>query len=157
MNNKQRIVFGGFTLIEVMIAVSIIAVVALGTLCYQYYGVKHSRVSQAQITATRIGQLLLEDWKSTGGDPDYDPGILGLGFVTPTAPETGTCKITLDNQTFYILMNRSDAPAPNYDSVAGIRLSQIRVTVKWRRDYCQGTTNGDDPEIFLTTYVRRDG
>jgi len=149
--------FGGFTLVEVMVAVSITIIVALGTLSFQYHGVKHSRATEAQITATRIGQLLLEDWKSTGGDPDYDPGVLGLGFIMPTAPETGTCKIMLDNQAFYIVLNRSDAPAPNYDSVAGIWLSQIRVTVKWRKDYSRGVTTADDPEILLTTYVRRDG
>jgi type II secretory pathway pseudopilin PulG len=148
---------GGFTLVEAMIAISVTVVVALGTLCYQYYGVKHSRVTEAQITATRIGQLLLEDWKSTGGDPAYDPAALGLGFVTPVFPETGTCKLTLDNQTFYIQLTPSDAPAPNYDSVAGVRLSQIRVTVKWRRDFTSGAVTASDPEIVLTTYVRRDG
>ncbi len=144
----------GFTLIEVMVAASITVVAALGTLCYQYYGVKNSRVSQAQLTATRIGQLLLEDWKSTGGDQDYDPAALGLGFVDPTGAETGTCRITLDNQTFYMLLEQSPI---DEDTVAGVTLCQIRVTVKWRMDYSPGATTSQDPEIFLTTYVRRDG
>ncbi len=144
----------GFTLTEVMVAVSITVIVALGTLCYQYHGVKHSRASQAQITATRVGQLLLEDWKSTGGNPDYDPATLGLGFVNPTAPETGTCRITLDNQTFYMFLEQSEI---DQDTVAGVKLYQIRVTVKWRNDYGQGAITSGDPEILLTTYVRRDG
>ena len=145
---------GGFTLVEVMVAVSITIVVALGTLCFQYHGVKHSRASQAQIAGTRLGQLLLEDWKSTGGDPDYDPESLGLGFAAPAAPETGTCIITLDNQTFYMLLEQSEIAQ---DTVAGVKLCQLRVTVKWRKDYTHGATTGTDPEIFLTTYVRRDG
>lgn len=137
-----------------MVAVSITSIIALGTLCYQYHGVKHSRASQAQITATRIGQLVLEDWKSTGGDPSYDPTSLGLGFVTLTFPETGNFRLTLDNQSFYISLTRTEV---DYDTVAGVWLYQIRVTIKWRNDYCPGPTTADDPEIFLTTYVRRDG
>ena len=148
----------GFTLVEVMIAVCITVVIALGTLCYQYYGVKHSRASQAQITATRIGQLLLEDWKSTGGDPYYDPLSLGLGFTSPEPPSPGHYLITLDNQTFYISRTEQLAAVPNNpDPFAGVTLNQIRITVKWRRDYGLGATTASDPEIILTTYVRRDG
>jgi prepilin-type N-terminal cleavage/methylation domain-containing protein len=156
---KRAKISCGFTLVEVMVAVSITVVVALGTLCYQYYGVKHSRASQAQITATRIGQLLLEDWKSTGGDPDYDPLTLGLGFASLVPPNPGHYLITLDNQTFYITRTGSNAvtaPDPNPDTVAGVLLLQLRVTVKWRKDYGPGTTTSEDPEIVLTTYVRRD-
>ena len=72
----------GFTIVEVMVSVAIIIIVALGTLSFQYYCVKNSRSSEAQATATRLGQLLLEDWKSTGGDPDYDPNSLNLGLPT---------------------------------------------------------------------------
>jgi prepilin-type N-terminal cleavage/methylation domain-containing protein len=145
---------GGFTLVEVMVAVSITAVVALGTLCYQYHGVKHSRISQAQVTATRLGQLLLEDWKSTGGDPDYDPVSLGLGFASPVPSNPGHFLITLDNQTFYIQLVRSEI---DRDDVASVILYQIQLIVRWRTDYAAGSLGGDDPTITLTTYVRRDG
>jgi prepilin-type N-terminal cleavage/methylation domain-containing protein len=148
----------GFTLIEVMVAVSITIVMALGTLCYQYYGVKHSRASQAQITATRIGQLILEDWKSTGGDPDYDPLSLGLGFASLVPPNPGHYLITLDNQTIYITRTQQLAAVPNNpDTVAGVTLNQIHITVKWRKDYGQGATTVEDPEVSLITFVRRDG
>jgi Tfp pilus assembly protein PilV len=144
----------GFTIVEAMIAATVTVIVALGTLCYQYHGVKQSRASQAQLVATRIGQLVLEDWKSTGGDPDYDSTELGLGFVDTTGSETGTCKITLDNQSFYLSLQQNNI---DQDTVAGVKLCQIRVTVKWRVDYASGATSGSDPEINLTTYVRRDG
>lgn len=137
-----------------MIAAAVTIIVALGTLCYQYHGVKHSRASQAQLIATRVGQLVLEDWKSTGGDPDYDPTELGLGFVDTTGSEIGNCRITLDNQSFYLSTQQNDI---DQDTVAGVKLCQIRVTVKWRRDYASGATTSSDPEIYLTTYVRRDG
>jgi prepilin-type N-terminal cleavage/methylation domain-containing protein len=140
----------GFTLTEVMASVAIITIVAVGTMGYQYHNIKFSRASQAQITGTRIGQLLLEDWKSKGGDSTYDPTSLGLGFAT-TSP--GNYVITLDRQTFYIQpqFNQIDQ-----DTVAGVTLCQVRVVVRWRVDYAPGAISADDPQITLTTYVRRD-
>ena len=65
----------GFNIIEVMLAVSLTSIIAVGTLGYQYFNVKHGRETDAQFMAARVAQLLLEDWKSNGGDADYDPGI----------------------------------------------------------------------------------
>ncbi len=147
----------GFTLVEVMVAVAVTIIVALGTLCYQYYGVRHDRLAQAQLAAARLGQLVLEDWKSTGGNPDYDPTTLGLGFTEIEAGETGNCFIVVDDQTFYIQLVQSNPPAPYQGTVAGVTLSQIRVITRWRRDFSRGATTASDPTITLTTYVRRDG
>jgi type II secretory pathway pseudopilin PulG len=160
---RERNIFrnSGFTLAEVMISVAITIVVALGTLCYQYLSVEHSRISLAQTTATRIGQLLLEDWKSTGGDSDYDPVSLGLGFASPVSlglpSNPGQFFITLDNQTFFIqLVTPSQI---DQDTVANVKLLKISVLVQWRKDYTlgQGTISADDPQVSLTTYVRREG
>jgi hypothetical protein len=146
----------GFTIVEAMVAASITVIIAIGSLSYQYYSIRHSRASQAQVMATRIGQLLLEDWKSTNADDTYDPTTpdLGLGFFSPEPVEDGHYLITLDNQTFFLLLNRNDVA---YDSVANVTLRQINVTVRWRTDYARGPVTGDDPFISLTTYVRCDG
>lgn len=136
-----------------MASVAIITIVAVGTMGYQYHNIKFSRASQAQITGTRIGQLLLEDWKSTGGDPTYDPTSLGLGFATTPFGGFGNCVITLDNQTFYIRLQQNDVAQ---DTVAGVTLCQIQVIVRWRMDYTPGAISAGDPQITLTTYVRRD-
>jgi prepilin-type N-terminal cleavage/methylation domain-containing protein len=150
----------GFTLVEVMVSVAIIVIVALGTLSFQYQSVKHSRSAEAQVTAAYLGQLLLEDWKSTFGDSGYDATALGLGFVAPIYPETGDYKITLDNQTFYLTKNQQLAPpmpdGANPDPVAGITLQQLSVTVKWRKDCGNGAVSGSDPTLTFTTFVRRD-
>ena len=143
----------GFSLIEVMCAVFIIIIIALGTLCYQYLSIEHDRSSQAQIMGARIGQLLLEDWKSTGGDPDYDPASLQLGFETPNHDEFGNYTISLGNVPFYIQLQFNDV---DQDNDAGILLRQIAVTVKWRSNYTRGAIRGADPVITLNTYVRRD-
>ena len=147
----------GFTLVEVMVSVAIIVIVALGTLSFQYQSVKHSRTSEAQVTATRLGQLLLEDWKSTFGDAGYDATSLGLGFVASTPPATGNYLITLDNQTFYLQKTQQEVDIPNNpDPVAGITLQQLSVTVRWRKDYGNGAFSGSDPTLTFTTFVRRD-
>jgi len=142
-----------------MVSVAIIIIVALGTLSFQYQSVKLNRSAEAQVTAAYLGQLLLEDWKSTFGDSGYDATSLGLGFVAPTAPETGDYKITLDNQTFYLQKNQQLAPVSsgsNPDTVAGITLQQLSVTVSWRKDYSSGAVSSSDPILTFTTFVRRD-
>lgn len=68
------------TLIEVIVALAVVVIASLGALGYQYYAAAQGRIAHAQTTSTRIAQLLLEDWKSTGGSEDYDPTALGLGF-----------------------------------------------------------------------------
>jgi len=149
----------GFTLVEVMVSVAIIVIVALGTLSFQYQSVKHSRSAEAQVTAARLGQLLLEDWKSTFGDSGYDATSLGLGFLNSTPPVAGSYIITLDNQTFYIEMAQQLAPVSsgsNPDPVAGVTLQQLSVTVSWRRNYSSGAVSSSDPTLTFTTFVRRD-
>ncbi len=143
----------GFTLVEVMMSVAIIIIVALGTLSFQYYSVKDSRTSEAQTTATRLAQLLLEDWKSTGGDPLYDATTLGLGFLTPTPPTALNYIITLDNQTFHLSMAQQPIST---DTVAGVTLQELSVTVSWRKDYGNGAVSGSDHTLTFTTFVRRD-
>jgi prepilin-type N-terminal cleavage/methylation domain-containing protein len=141
----------GFTLVEVIVSVAVTIIVAVGTLSYQYYGVKHDRSAQAQFTAARISQLILEDWKSNGGDTAYDPTTLGLGFMKPEPAEYGTCLFTLDRQTFYIQLTRNQI---DYDSVAGVALIQISVTTRWRKDFTRGGLVSSDPTIVMTTYAR---
>ena len=143
----------GFSIVEAMAAASIVVIIAVGSLGYQYYSVRHSRTSQAQIMATRIAQLLIEDWKSTNADDTYNPTTLGLGFLSTSPGDYGQYLITLHNQTFYSQLNAIDIAE---DTVAGIKLRQINVTIRWRRDFCHGAINASDPTISLTTYVRCD-
>lgn len=146
----------GFSLEEVMLSMAIIIIVALGTLSFQYQGVKHSRAAEAQIAASRIGQLLLEDWKSTGGASTYDPNTLGLGF-TPVTP--GNYTITLDYQLFHIQMAQQLATVTsgaNPDTVAGVTLQQLSITVSWREDFGTGAVSSSDSTLTFTTYVRCD-
>ncbi|MBN2020934.1 MAG: hypothetical protein JW749_12010 [Sedimentisphaerales bacterium] len=141
------------TLIESMLSVLIISIIAIGTLGYQYLSMKHTRAADAQMLATRISQLLLEDWKSMAGDSDYDPESLHLGFDSPLPGEFGDYYINLGNIPFFIQLQYNDV---DQDNTANITLRQIAVTVRWRKDYARGALSSGDQILTLTTYVRRD-
>jgi prepilin-type N-terminal cleavage/methylation domain-containing protein len=157
-----------FTLIELMVAIAVIAIAAVGALDYQYYAVKHSRIAHAQITATRAAQLLLEDWKSVGGSTGYDPLNLQFGFssaVVPTGFTMGQSlgsvlnnaiyTITVNNVPMLIMLSWNDI---EHDSIAATTLRQLTAMVRWRQGYVlesEGDTLCDSP-VILTAYVRLD-
>ena len=141
------------TLVEVMLAVTIIVIAALGTLCYEYLCADHVRFARAQLAATRIGQLLLEDWKSAGGADNYNPEDLQMGFSLPAELPAGTYMTTVDGLPLYITMNYDDVAT---DDFAGVTLRKIAVVVRWKNDTGRGVVTEDDPRVVLTTYVRRD-
>ena len=63
----------GLTLIEVMIAIVIIIVAVLGSVLYRYHSALGARKADVNMTAARIGLLLLETWEGSGGGLDYNP------------------------------------------------------------------------------------
>ena len=144
----------GMTLVEVMIAVAIVIIAALGTMCYEYLCIDHVRYARAELTATRIGQLLIEDWKSDGGSLDYNPEDLHMGFDLPEDLPTN-CVTVVDGLPLHISMTHSDVPG-GVDNFAGTKLSEISVIVSWKRDFGSGAPGDDDPRVALVTYVRQD-
>jgi len=143
----------GMTLVEVMLAVAIIVIASLGTLCYEYLCVHHIYFARAQLAATRTGQLLIEDWKSTGGSSDYNPEDLVMGFGATSGAVWGDYMTVIDGLPLFIGMTYSDVAK---DDFAGVTLRRIDVSVRWRKDLSYGSTDNGDPEVNLTTYVRRD-
>lgn len=157
------------SLAEVLAAMSILAIASLGALGYQYHAAKQARAANAQVTATKTAQLLLEDWKSTGGSEDYDPTTLGLGFqaiVIPGyfsqgqgqglgAPLHGEAYvITVDNVPMQVALKWLDVET---DATAQMTLRQLSVMVKFEEpEGVSGSLAAYNPAIILTTYVRID-
>ena len=78
----------GVTFVEVMAALVIALVIALGVMSYQYAGAQHARKTDVRVTASRLGLLFLERWVADGGiydDADYDL-LQRLGFLDPEPP-----------------------------------------------------------------------
>ncbi len=63
----------GISIIETIIAMAILAIVVLGVLNFRYHSSKESWRANVEITAARIGSLMLESWKGAGGSSDWDP------------------------------------------------------------------------------------
>lgn len=63
----------GLTLTEVMVTTAILLVAIIGAMGYRYYSTLDTRKADEQITAGRIGLLLLEGWRGSGGRAQTDP------------------------------------------------------------------------------------
>jgi len=151
----------GNTLIEIMVAVVIVAIAALGGLSYQYFAAGHARIARCQMTATRIAQLLMEDWKSTGGSDEYDPTTLQLGFSTLFIPSyfsegigvgdgvplrNQAYRITVDDEPMVVVLRWEDVA---HDDVAQVTIRQLSVFLQW-------SEKSEIAPIVLSTYVRLD-
>lgn len=159
----------GVTLVEVVVAMAVLAIAAVGALGYQYHAARQARVARAQIVATKVGQLLLEDWRSTGGSEDYDPTFLGLGFSSTSIPQyfsEGKGKgvgaplhneayaITVDDVPLQIVLRWYDVET---DETAQITLRELEVALKFdEAENVSGSLAAYNPAIVLTSYVRRD-
>lgn len=162
----------GFTLIEQVIAAVVLAIAALGALQYEYFAAGHARIARVQTAAARAAQLLIEDWKSTGGSDQYDPSALGLGFThagaAPTDFTTATgLGATLNGAAYSVTM--CDMPIlvallyvdVEQDTVAKTTLRQIAVVARYGQAGSGGITTPDPkfadlPPMILVTYVRLD-
>ncbi len=148
---RERRQPAGVTLLELVIATLILSIAAVGALTYQYHAVKHAHSAQAELTAAQLAQLVIDDWKSTGGDEFYDPADLDLGLEELS--NSRIYRIRLNDFPMRVGLEHNDV---EIDEAAGVTLREIRVVVRWRRDYKDLEPAGDDPVFISTTYVRRD-
>lgn len=139
------------TLIEVSVAIAVLAVAAIGALNYQYHATRRGLLARSEITATRIAQLLLEDWKSRGADETYDPIDLEMGFEASKVIDW--YRVTIDRLPMMVNLRWEDV---SRDSEAGVTLREIRVEVRWRLDRTDGGIRDGDPGYVMTTLVRMD-
>jgi prepilin-type N-terminal cleavage/methylation domain-containing protein len=148
----QRRYRSAFTLVEVLVAMMVLAFAALGAMAYEYYAATHERAALAKLTATRTAQLLIDDWKSAGGSTSYTPGNLNLGF-TDADDGTGNYTVNVDKLPMYIELSSSDI---EYDSEAEVTLRKITVTVNYLDNRRTPSGQNSEKDMVLSTYVRVD-
>jgi prepilin-type N-terminal cleavage/methylation domain-containing protein len=147
----------GLTIVEVMVAITVLAVAALGASAYRYYSTLDVRRADMRTTAARIGLLLCESWRGTGGDTSYDPTAhLGTDLtITPISlpsefqytgfTSLGAYQFDTDNISYYAFLSWKDVSA-------GLRA--LNVVVAWaQRDTGPATLGGADKTYALTTYA----
>jgi type II secretory pathway pseudopilin PulG len=167
MSAKRKSRFTGVTLIEVVVAMVIIMVAVLGAMGYRYYSVLDARKAKVQITAARLGSMLLENWKGTGGraypNDAFDPQLLGsestLILVSPggtgaTVPGGfslfGTYVLVADGANYYAALAYRD------DNISGLR--ELNAAIAWPGKYPSGAFSTSDlmanfQSVRLTTKV----
>jgi len=144
----------GFTLLEVIIAMAIIAIVSLGTIDYQFHAIRQAKIANTKIAATRLGTLILENWKSFGGNDTYDPTTSGFDIVKLTSFENETkYSVTVDDIPFYLTLSSNDIDS---NSTTGVILRELSISIQWNSTYQEGLPQDSDPKTTLYTYVRQD-
>ena len=153
----------GMTFVEVIIAVAIVAVAILGTMAFRYYCNINARVSDVQMTAARIGLLLLEDWKAAVGSTTYspigrfpaDPNLVittgGSGASTPTG-------FTALNNNYQVRSNRVvfNSTLSYQDDTANsppLVPRKLNVHITWRPDWQAGAAVSGFESFSMTTYA----
>jgi type II secretory pathway pseudopilin PulG len=126
----------GLTLIEVMISMLVIMIVVIGAVSYMYACIWNAKRADVRITATRVGQLLVETWKLTGhyyldelgnqawawSVTDFDPTDADFNFSLPytfgppsvsfndepIGIELGKYETSIDGKTYFVTLAYKD-------------------------------------------------
>ncbi len=118
MDTRQLKRSKGMSLIEVMIAIAVLAVVMVGSLMHRYYTTLDEKEAEEQTAAARIATLLCESWRGVKGAEDYDPVAhlspeLRIVLVTSTNTESvysksigfnllGRYAVALEGQKYHV-------------------------------------------------------
>jgi prepilin-type N-terminal cleavage/methylation domain-containing protein len=174
---KTRRLPAAMTLVEVMTAIAILAMVVLGTGFYRFHSSIDARKANMQNAAARIGLLLSESWRGVKGAADYDP-VSHLGSMLAISTESvdshtydycpvaikpadftalGTYRVYLNNDEYHAVLSWKNVAA-GLRALYTVVVWQPRTNVNYY-PYSQGSISmyqlGDPAgELFcLSTYV----
>lgn len=142
MNRQKR--NSGLTLIEVMIAMIVIVIVVIGSIGYRYHGALDARRSDVQMTAARLGLMLLEDWKGAGATLTYDPvaqfsgpldisakGVTSEGLGTPSGYNVlGIYAVVAGNTDYRVILSQRNE-TPTRPKILNARIAWVRGGDRW--------------------------
>lgn len=154
MYAKRFVRAGGVTLVELMVCILILSIVMLGTMVYQYSSIQQTHMAQGQMEATRIAQLLIEDWKASGAVFDYDPEKLQLDIVS-----VGGTRFDAVGNMYKTYQTPKNNPIMRIDLLRPTARSipiPISVTVYWDLSQNILQLSPNCPSVVLATYARGD-
>lgn len=149
----------GMTMIEVMVAAVLIVVAVLGAMGFRYLTALDAKKADIQISAGRVGLLLIEGWKAKDGDLNYDPvsefnsaGIIIVqnGSGGPSSPTGFSLKPTphfeIQENDMYFYTTLSYKDDPNLPRI-------INARVGWLQGAGQGSGSGANQYITISNFV----
>lgn len=157
---KKKFRGSGFTIIEIVVAAVILAIVVVAAAGYRYHSTMDVRKAEIQTTATKIALMLLEGWRGEMGLSTYDPvayfatsgmtvtKITSGGITKPNEFDTelGRYRIDTDGVVYYATLS-SKAVIPN------VRPQALNVVIGWRLDRGPGNLASTDKVIRMTSFV----
>lgn len=149
-----------FTVLEVVLSILMLMVLVNGVLGYQYYSTRDVRLSEVQTSAARLGMLLLESWKGSGGVSTFDPvtqfgSELTIASIVdgPEVPEDedaafvklGSYGIQMENTYYFVTLSKADATEQQPPI--------LNATIVWRKDYTTGELDGTESAVRFSSFV----
>ena len=153
--SKKNKIKNAFTIIEVMVAITILIIAVLGTSAFRYHTSLSARRADLHATSARTALLLCEGWTGEGGDINFAPVSTFAPYVNivddagPTEPndfnKLGSYKIRLEGSDYFATMSWKNLNAD---------LRALNVVVSWDQ-FGNGTSGfaNSSKSYRLTTYV----
>jgi hypothetical protein len=144
-----------FTIIEAMLAITVLLIAILGTSAFRYHTALSARRADLHTTSARVALLLCEGWTGTGGATNFDPvaafgsDVNIISSVGPSTPSgftsIGSYRIMLEGNDYYATMSWQNIAA---------ELRALNVIVSWDQ-FGRGTVQFTNANKLyrLTTYV----
>jgi len=152
----------GVSLVDTMIAVTILLIAFIGTSSFRYSAALGGRKAKAQTAAARIALMLCESWRGISGDVTFDPTELCGSNL-----DIDTLEANLDKPldfnllgSYTVVLDTNDSYNINYyatlswkDVQSGLRA--LNVVVAWaQRDLGVDGIQGVDKSFRLTIYTQ---
>jgi len=111
----------GFTLVEVLVAVIILALVTTGLAYVFLAGKRHMLHTRSKMQAAELGRLFLAPLQMDVRQDQWASNCLGAGTGCPASPAND---VTVDNITY--------EPATTVtQNFSGTTLSKVKLTITW--------------------------
>ena len=162
----------GVTLIELIVAMTVLIIAILGAIMYRYGSVANARMADIHMCAGRVALLVMEEWKGAAGSYTFDPAsdialnstlTGGSDDITISSKSGDYWPVSLTGGTdsyYYVKIDWEDDIDGDGNDDDGIRRLDVHVT--WKQAAASGLTavsgvpNGTDwaRAVKLSSYIR---
>ena len=149
INNK----YSAVTFIEILTAITILAIVVLGALGVRYYAALDARGADVKNSAARLCCMLCDSWKSTGADWDYDPESLFSSELDISDSATGPAVPMGFNELgkYYIVRDRAHLYATlSYKDPTPTEPKMLNISIGWLPMFTAGAISNYDKSVNIT-------
>ena len=150
-NNKYKRV-RGLTLLETILASVIIMVAGIASIGYRYSVSLDTCKAEDQISASRLGMMLLEGWKGWAGNSDFAPEVSYGSVLNISAASSG-----LNVASGFDILNHYTIVSDGvsyYAVLSSTEPKMLNVQITWSLDRQNQTVSSKALKtIGLTTYT----